>query len=64
MEIITFPSSTGKGIEPRDLLAKMGLELEEFTRFNAQTTPRLLKAIVRLEEMGVPNIRVCDEDQG
>ena len=53
-----------EGNRAADLLAKMGLELEEFTRFNAQTAPRLLKAIVRLEEMGVPNIRVHDEDHG
>ena len=53
-----------EGNKAADLLAKMGLEIEEQTRFDNQTAPRLLKAIVRMEEMGVPNIRVCDEDPG
>ena len=51
-----------EGNKAADHLAKMGLEIEEFTRFNDQSAPRLLKAIVRMEEMGIPNIRVYEDD--
>ena len=59
---ITFTPREGN--KAADFLAKMGLEIEEHTCFNAQTAPRMLRAIVRMEEIGIPNIRVCDEDPG
>ena len=43
---------------------KMGMEKEEFHHMDAQTVPRLLKSIVRMEEMGIPNIRVRDDGSG
>ncbi|XP_042005733.1 uncharacterized protein LOC121754412 [Salvia splendens] len=41
-----------------DFLAKLGMERPEFCQFNDSTAPRLLKAMIRMEEIGVPNIRV------
>ncbi|XP_042000004.1 uncharacterized protein LOC121749504 [Salvia splendens] len=52
-----------EGNKGADLLAKMGIESPESLRMNTSTAPRILKAIVRLEAMGVPNIRVQAEDE-
>ncbi|XP_042005795.1 uncharacterized protein LOC121754519 [Salvia splendens] len=52
-----------EGNKAADLLAKMGLEQHSFRQISAHNAPRLLQAIVRLEEKGTPNIRLRDEDR-
>ncbi|XP_042027195.1 uncharacterized protein LOC121791042 [Salvia splendens] len=43
-------------------LAKMGLNGVDFQRMNGCSLPRHLKAMARLDEMGVPNLRIQEED--
>ncbi|XP_047961401.1 uncharacterized protein LOC125206151 [Salvia hispanica] len=42
-------------------LAKLQCDPTEHCRFNSHTAPRIVKAIVRLEQMGVPYLREEDE---
>ncbi|XP_042008835.1 uncharacterized protein LOC121757323 [Salvia splendens] len=52
-----------EGNKAADYLAKLGLDRTIFCRMSAETAPRMLKAIARMDEMGIPNIRVHDEDR-
>ncbi|XP_042003906.1 uncharacterized protein LOC121752882 [Salvia splendens] len=45
-----------------DSLAKMGTEKTDYQRMTASSAPRLVRAMVRMEEMGMPNIRIRGED--
>ncbi|XP_042009096.1 uncharacterized protein LOC121757646 [Salvia splendens] len=47
-----------EGNKAADLLVKMGLELSDRQVWDAQAAPRGLKDIIRMEQMGIPNIRV------
>ncbi|XP_042000005.1 uncharacterized protein LOC121749505 [Salvia splendens] len=51
-----------EGNKPADLLAKMGLSLENFSRLTRHTAPRLLTAMIRMDEMGIPNVRIREEE--
>ncbi|XP_042043067.1 uncharacterized protein LOC121791929 [Salvia splendens] len=51
-----------EGNKAADYLAKMGLELSSRQVWNAQAAPIGLKDIIRMEQMGIPNIRVWEQD--
>ncbi|XP_042035122.1 uncharacterized protein LOC121781451 [Salvia splendens] len=56
---ITFIHKEGN--KAADFLAKMGLEQASFLCMSTQTAPRMLKAIVRMDAMGIPNLRLRED---
>lgn len=51
-----------EGNTAADFLAKLGAEKEAPHRMTNAMAPRILKAIVRMEALGIPNIRTWDDD--
>ena len=45
------------------LMAKRGVDLAFTEKFDAISAPRLLRAMIRLEQMGTPNIRTADPEE-
>ncbi|XP_042043634.1 uncharacterized protein LOC121789204 [Salvia splendens] len=62
--IIRVSSIPREGNQAADMLAKMGLDQQSYLCYSAQSAPRPLKDIIRMEEMGIPNIRVRFEEHG
>ncbi|XP_042041287.1 uncharacterized protein LOC121786724 [Salvia splendens] len=52
-----------EGNKAADSLAKMGVEQDNFQQMSPQNVPRRIRAIIRMDEMGVPNLRVRDDER-
>ncbi|XP_042005828.1 uncharacterized protein LOC121754533 [Salvia splendens] len=52
-----------EGNKAADLLAKMGAEQDHFQQMSSQNVPATIRAIIRMDEMGVPNLRVRDDER-
>ncbi|XP_042059511.1 uncharacterized protein LOC121804024 [Salvia splendens] len=50
-----------EGNKAADMLAKMGVEQDTFQHMSPQNVPRMIRAIIRMDELGVPNLWVRDD---
>ncbi|XP_042043395.1 uncharacterized protein LOC121788870 [Salvia splendens] len=61
--VVRLTYTPREGNRAGDLLAKMGIDSQNYCRMNAHTMPRHLAAITRMEALGIPNIRVQHDDK-